>query len=125
MKETLEQIKAECRKALELSEKATPGPWSVSENCVKTNDLITSPECETSRGYVLWAAKTNSRNREDFDLISHSRTFTPFAAQAMLTMIEGLEGVAFIKEIVRDESYVGTIAHTRLVLICKQWDDTK
>lgn len=106
MKETLEQIKAECRKVLELSEKATPGPWKNSNF-----EIVQDSE-------IPWLV-AKFASPADRSFISYSRTFTPFAAQMMLTMIEGLEN-SHVSLADGDDTAWNVLEH-----ICKQWEERK
>lgn len=105
MKETLEQIKAECRKVLELSEKATPGPWKNS-NFEIVQDLE-----------IPWLV-AKFASPADRSFISYSRTFTPSAAQMMLTMIESLE---------RDCEHpnFSPASCDCLQALCEQWEERR
>lgn len=81
---TIDQIKAECQKAIELGEKATAGPWES-----KADGRIT-----VSGDIILETVGARTTWQEDYancDFIAHSRTFSPAAARALLAMIGQLE----------------------------------
>lgn len=84
----LERIKAACRKAIEFGENATSGPWSQSE--VEDGRWINNSQ-KASEGYRLICAMSGSDYQRDAAWIKHARTFSPAAAQALLTAIEALE----------------------------------
>lgn len=87
----LEKIKAACRKAVELGEKATAGPWAA----LPTHLAGTIPYIEPPSGAPVCRMLFDSeQSLSNASFIAFSRTFTPFAASALLTAIEGLEGIA-------------------------------
>jgi hypothetical protein len=94
MKDKLEKIKAACREAIALGEKATAGPWNnhAGETVIYAQCVPMVYTCD-GRGFD-WAvpnflgetgAKANAR------FIAHSRQFSPQAAKALLLSIETFE----------------------------------
>ena len=81
---TIDQIKAECHRAIELGEKSTGGPWeSKSDGRITVSgDII----LETVGARTTW-----HEDDANCDHIAHSRTFSPSAARALLIAITALE----------------------------------
>lgn len=107
---TIEQIKAECRKAIELGQSATAGPW------VASPFGRVSADC----GIILDAVSSASSFAQD-DIngnhIAHARKFSPAAAKVVLAEINWLEYQA--------NSYEGWIKIMflgRLQVICEMWE---
>ncbi len=136
MNPILEEIKAECRKTLELDEKATPEPWESDGEVVDwllgaspgvavryhVDKSCSSPVCMVQPHLAgRYMAAGSMRPIEDAAFIAHSRTFTPFTAQAMLTMIEWLEhGTgSFWTDEMHD------FCNGKLQSICSAWEDRK
>lgn len=130
---TIEEIKEECRRIIELGELSTKGPWipSVWGTQILTGDswqtICVFNESKNDHRLAEWGdgsgkAKCNCANA---DLISQSRSFTPIAAKSLLTAIEGLELVAYILEAeednCHDESMNGRNAFDALEMIRKEW----
>lgn len=89
MTEKLDRIKAECRRAIQLGEKATAGPWWNQHPC---GGARIYPNGETHD----WVATFTSE--ADCDAAIAFRTFSPAAARALLTAIEDLEQVVRLDE---------------------------
>lgn len=109
---TINQIKAELRDIINLSDKATPGPWH--------------KECHDNsfeNGYAVGGKKhvfIASRLVEDnASFIATSRNLTPKMAQALLTAIEGLEVYANIGGTV---VLVGGDARNAIETIRREWE---
>lgn len=90
LQKKLSAIKAECQRAIERGEKATPGPWIVTP-CGYRVFAKNSPD-----RMVPAICATNNRSRTsqaglDTEFIAHSRTFSPAAAKGLLMMIEEAE----------------------------------
>lgn len=102
---TIDQIKAELRDIIELSDKATPGPWL----CVNPPLVKGCPQDE-----------------HDENLVIASRNLTPKMARALLTIIEDLE-----ERSKKQAFLLGSLnicptaeAHTafsQLETICREW----
>lgn len=75
----LDALKADCRRAIELADKATPGPWISDED--DEGSFVETPE----------RCITNTGTQEDARFLAHARTFSPSAARRLLTAIEALE----------------------------------
>lgn len=118
MNEKLERIKAACRTAIELGGKGTPAPWGTEETSatawvgpMRTNGdgKIAVIVCGLPINDDL-KPEYSARNLTDAHLIAHARTFSPAAAQALLTVIEALEFFNF---------------EATLKQICNQWEELK
>lgn len=86
----LARIRSDCERAIELGEKATPGQW-------RAGDVTEHSDCSQSHYPVFWPDCGNGAHvaREaDAAFIAHSRTFSPAAARAVLTTINGLKLIA-------------------------------
>jgi len=83
---TIEQIKAECRKAIELSANATAGPWESSGKWGDVND---------KNGDQIFDSMENGRGQKatkaNAHFAAHARTFSPVAARVVLDRIKDLE----------------------------------
>jgi len=121
MKTTIEQIKAECRKAIELGEKATPGPWMIID--AESDDPETREECTalcTPKG-LLGGDNLNI----DTEFISHSRAFSPRAAKLALNEIQALEEEATTSSTTMAMAHLKQFCIQRLQSICGQWEEEK
>lgn len=103
MNQKLESIKAALRRAIELSEAATVGPWKSIGHWVGQ-----SHSCVASCAHYAHDA--------DAAFIAHARTFTPAAARALLTAIEGLESVSC-------RGYDESASRAALATICRDWPE--
>lgn len=107
---TIEEIKAECERAIALAEKATPGPWEASTvediggasiygnmNAEKNRDkrCVAIGIFDTKGDAGLRPQICTPLFSEECDAntahIAHARTFTPTAAQALLSTIQFLQ----------------------------------
>lgn len=91
LKAKLDSIRAECQRAIDLAEKATPGPWIVEDG----NEFVTCRK----QGVTFDIAVIQDLHRQgmapnsdsDLEFIAHARSFTPAAARAVLCIMETLE----------------------------------
>lgn len=87
---TIDQIKAECQRAIELGEKATPGPW---EQSYGNRPYVLKRD--ESGGYLLADFNSFTADVEqcssDAAFVAHSRMLSPAAARALLIAIAALE----------------------------------
>lgn len=90
MKEKLEQIKAACREAIALGELATER---------------------------VLMYEVPGEMRVDWEFRTHARTFSPEAAKALLTTIEGLEEI----QSTFPHRHASGIAEKALNQICEEW----
>ena len=91
----LEQFKAECNRAIELGEKASPPPWGVWGMDVMNNP--SDPGNANGAELICPTYCTNGEGRFrtfDADHIAHARTFSPAAARALLVSLSGYEQLA-------------------------------
>ena len=96
----ISSIKEQCRKAIELVEAAEPLHWQADGS-----DVIRISEAGDAYDYVC-----SDCTNEGGAFIAHSRTFTPNAARALLTLIETLE------------KWHGLQAIICLEELCNQWE---
>ena len=90
---TIEQIKAECRKAIEFGQNASNGPWQtrsersweVIEPCKGGIHKIANL---SPRDFSTWGMTTSCNNAAH---IVHARTFSPASARVVLERIKDLE----------------------------------
>ena len=126
----IERVKAECRKVIELGEKATPGPWDNEAGPYvyaripggrPNGEYILQVTCVNGAGKPL----TREQNTANAAFIAQSRTFSPAAARALLVAIEGLEVIAYLcqpdVESCRDPESANDARET-LTEICNQFD---
>ena len=83
----LNLIKSALRESIEISSKATEGPWTygVRYLACPSNDMEVAmiPHGQPCHAGNPWM--------ENAKFLSHARTMTPLACKALLTAIEGLE----------------------------------
>lgn len=91
LKAKLEAIKAECRRAVALAEKATLGPWLACGPWLKGEDRMIAYLNSREVGEDSTEAEKAGNNAH----IAHSRQFAPAAAKALLTTIEALQGMSW------------------------------
>ena len=114
MNTTIDQIKQELRDIIELSNKATPGPWEHGYG----NPLVrVKGYCVASTGNAEFVAEDCpiipfDEQVSNSELIAASRNLTPKMARALLGLIEWLELYA----IPTDE------AQTQLETIRREWE---
>lgn len=84
--EKLERIKAVLRLSMELSEKATCGPWREGQN---EDDSFT-----VRNPYPRELQLARVKTEPDAAFIAHARTMLPATARALLIAIEELEQMA-------------------------------
>jgi hypothetical protein len=92
---TIEDIKTELREIIELSDKATPAPWSIYD----TGKVYPCPGIESGRNSIVVIGDENDdagvrTGVQDATLIATSRNLTPKMAKALLTAIISLEALA-------------------------------
>lgn len=139
-------IKAECRRAIELGEEATAGPWHWVNAETDTpvdfdaaDPSIVPDSQETHIGGRLslrttweegegWAKlpKFIAENEEgglkaDHQLIAFSRTFSPAAAKALLIAIEALELMVKMSQGERHQYFEYKECQKALGQIAAQW----
>ena len=85
MKQRIEAIKAECLRAIELTEAATPGPWHTDS----ARGVMTPAEMP-----VCYPFGTLEEEEKNAAHIANARTFTPKAARCLLAQIDMLEAGA-------------------------------
>jgi hypothetical protein len=110
---TIEDIKTELREIIELSDKATPAPWSIYDN----GGVYPYPGIESGRNSIVVIGDENDdagvrTGVQDATLIATSRNLTPKMAKALLGVIEWLELYA----IPTDE------AQAQLKTIRREWE---
>lgn len=76
-------IKAECERVIELSEKATAGPWNAE--ITPSNDFVMA-----GPRYICTLATLSGRG-DDFNFIAHSRNVSPAMARVVLWAIDQYE----------------------------------
>ena len=114
--------------ALELAEKATPGPWTkaqpASENILQAHFTVSSPtdanyapvaKCQ-SRTMLLTEASNNAA------FIAASRTLLPASLRCLKTAIEGLVRTI---EPYRFPEEDRPCAFDALDALCEQWEENK
>lgn len=89
---TIEDIKQELRDIIGLSDKATPGPWSIYDN----GGVHPCPGIESGRNSIVVIGDENDdagvrTGVQDAEFITASRNLTPKMARALRTAIEALE----------------------------------
>ena len=92
---TIEDIKQELRDIIGLSDKATPGPWSIYDN----GGVHPCPGIESGRNSIVVIGDENDdagvrTGVQDAEFITASRNLTPKMARALLTAITALETLA-------------------------------
>ena len=93
MNTTIDQIKAELRDIIELSDKATPGPWEheLQQDSIWSGhdfDLQVAHTMSNPGAGMMW---DDDQRRKNASFITTSRNLTPKMARALLTIIEDLE----------------------------------
>lgn len=83
---TIDQIKQECRKAIELAEKATEGPWKTKPTSSEDQGLLIRGIDKRSE----WCC-SHQLPSVDVNHIAHARTFAPASARALLENIQRWE----------------------------------
>lgn len=122
----LAKIKVACRLAIELGEKATPGPWSDESDWPRVFSYAQGhPVKQVAQCCERIVKRTKIGASADTAFIAHARTFSPAAAQALLTAIEVLEG---IKQFGLDDGtptggYMIDATDTAFNTIAAQWPD--
>ena len=101
---TINQIKQELRDIIELSDKATPGPWvhhveqgQVGDICTPDTDSVamTQERIEIAKKHGREHRKRQNEQRNiNASFIAASRNLTPKMARALLTAIIALETLA-------------------------------
>lgn len=122
---TIDQIKAELRDIIELSDKATPGEWQHGGSLTPKNSLDivyrTPNDRSSARGFIVGKSK---QDIQDATFIAASRNLTPKMARALLTAITALETLA-ASEVSADpyEAYSHPEdARDALETICREWE---
>ena len=89
---TIEQIKEQCREAINHSVVATPAPWTYrgARTVKKSNGYRIRLEGPKVAAPEVWNTIDDGLSR-DSHFIAHARTFSPAAAKALLATIEWLE----------------------------------
>lgn len=106
---TINQIKQELRDIIELSDKATLGPWEVdSANGVMASGIGWIPVC-----YPFGDKDTE---KKDASFIAASRNLTPKMARALLGTLEILEHMTTYT------TKAGTVAINTLETIRREWE---
>ena len=100
---TIDQIKAECHRAIELDRAAFKGPWQAEGTLAVNND------------YNMVAQSTSDGNLRQ---ICHSRTFSPAAARALLAAIKIVEDFEEMSSIEKGTSNLAWE-------ICNKWEGRK
>jgi len=109
----LESIKEQCRKAIELGEAATSGPWRA-----RASSVMEATVCDET-GFIVATANQfaasfgNQRDYHNAAFIAHSHTFSTNAARALLVAIEWLE--AFCET----DNHIDL---SPLIELCNQWE---
>lgn len=116
MKEKLEQIKAACREAIALGEKATEGPWVWRKGRTQMHlHSCGRPDAGCFSQITMPIPSLQKESREAYEanaaFIAHARTFSPEAAKALLVAIEALDEIE------------GMPAYAALTQICANWPD--
>lgn len=116
MKEKLKAIKSALRRAIELSEAATPGPWHVPRghetNVVSHADTLCVSKCGESPRPV-------AADIDNAAFIAYARTFAPAAAKELLRVIEALEtgtGSLWAQD-------TKLLCNSILETICREWPE--
>jgi len=73
---TTDQLIQDCQRTLELSAKATPGPWIHDP---QTKDMASGIQADQRT--IAIGGNRDAQNDFDFDLIASARTFAPIAAK--------------------------------------------
>jgi len=126
---TIEDIKTELRDIIELSDKATPAPWSIYD----TGKVYPCPGIESGRNSIVVIGDENDdagvrTGVQDATLIATSRNITPRMAKALLTAIQVLEGMAqplnceCSDEALRAYEQDSAIAKEALETIRREWE---
>ncbi len=111
---TIDQIKQELRGIIELSDKATPGPWE-DDGC--GHMWHPYPHPEPVNGYEGEHITLGRFDQKDFFFITASRNLTPKMARALLGMIEALQ-----HDEVNDAYITRQRATYRLEAIRREWE---
>ena len=92
---TIEDIKTELRKIIELEKTATPGDWQHGGSLTPKNSLDivyrTPNDRSSARGFIVGKSK---QDIQDASFIAASRNLTPKMAKALLAVIDNLEFAA-------------------------------
>lgn len=110
---TIDQIKQELRGIIELSDKATPGPWE-DDGC--GHMWHPYPHPEPVNGYEGEHITLGRFDQKDFFFIAASRNLTPKMARALLGTLEILEHMTTYT------TKAGTVASKALETICREWE---
>jgi len=108
MQTTIGQIKQELRDIIELSDKATPGPWMTPCGHLVGED--------TTIAHFVKDDDWEIEQRANKQLVKASRNLTPKMARALLGTLEILEHMTTYT------TKAGTVASTALETICREWE---
>ena len=117
MTTTIDQIKAELRDIIELSDKATPVPWEKSSNL---STHLVSKHSKNHGNLVCDCPDSTpdlSQHQSDSSFIAASRNLTPKMARALLTNIDWLE-----KDLAHDALITRQRAFMCLETIRREWE---
>jgi hypothetical protein len=111
---TIDQIKQELRDIIELSDKATPGPWEheLQQDSIWSGhdfDLQVAHTMSNPGAGMMW---DDDQRRKNAAFIADSRNLTPKMARVLLTLIEWLELYAIPTE----------EAQSQLETIRREWE---
>ena len=105
MNTTIDQIKAELRDIIELSDKATPAPWEKSSNL---STHLVSKHSKNHGNLVCDCPDSTpdlSQHQSDSSFIAASRNLTPKMARALLTTIDAIETALHYAHFVEKQDY--------------------
>lgn len=113
----LSAIREECKKIIELGERATPGPW----HTVFSEDLNRTV-CVSSKGWGPIAeiggdSMEPLERQQTASFIASSRTFSPKAAQATIRFIG-----EYLDDMKSVDSVTAAISTKRAGFFCDQWE---
>lgn len=93
---TIDQIKAELRDIIELSDKATPGPWEheLQQDSIWSGHDFGLQVAHTKSNPGAGMMWDNDQRRKNASFITTSRNLTPKMARALLAVIDNLKFAA-------------------------------
>jgi vacuolar-type H+-ATPase subunit E/Vma4 len=117
LQKQLDEIKAECLKIIELSRRATPGPWN-ADALEEMSRMALAQDARESMLAGITIAMQGDEIRANAEFSAICRPFAPAAAPALLKEIEWLEGSA-------KNRHLDPVFTKRLECIASRWKEAK